>query len=88
MSNFTFIYPYWFLALAVLPAIWWLSKRQSKQGVFAPHIARVLAPESGKPSQNRSTYFGLWWLIGVIALAGPSFEKMNSPVLKKHRRAL
>ena len=27
MSNFTFIYPYWFLALVAVPAIWWLNKR-------------------------------------------------------------
>ncbi|TKE96991.1 VWA domain-containing protein, partial [Vibrio sp. F12] len=83
MSNFTFIYPYWFLALAVLPAIWWLSKRQSKQGLLASHIARYLAPESNKPSKNRSTYFGVWWLVGVIALAGPSFEKNEQPSFEK-----
>ncbi|MEZ9613632.1 VWA domain-containing protein, partial [Vibrio sp. 10N.286.45.C10] len=83
MSNFTFIYPYWFLALAVLPAIWWLSKRQSKQGLLASHIARYLAPESNKPSKNLSTYFGVWWLVGVIALAGPSFEKNEQPSFEK-----
>ncbi|MEZ9184223.1 VWA domain-containing protein, partial [Vibrio splendidus] len=83
MSNFTFIYPYWFLALAVLPAIWWLSKRQSKQGLLASHIARYLAPESSKPSKNRSTYFGIWWMVGVIALAGPSFEKNEQPSFEK-----
>ncbi|KAB0465654.1 VWA domain-containing protein [Vibrio kanaloae] len=83
MSNFTFIYPYWFLALAVLPAIWWLSKTQSKQGLLASHIARYLAPESSKPSKNRSTYFGIWWLVGVIALAGPSFEKNEQPSFEK-----
>ncbi|MFA0098028.1 VWA domain-containing protein, partial [Vibrio splendidus] len=83
MSNFTFIYPYWFLALAVLPAIWWLSKRQSKQGLLASHIARYLAPESSKPSKSRSTYFGVWWLVGVIALAGPSFEKNEQPSFEK-----
>ncbi|MEZ9952875.1 VWA domain-containing protein, partial [Vibrio splendidus] len=83
MSNFTFIYPYWFLALAVLPAIWWLSKRRSKQGLLASHIARYLAPESSKPSKNRSTYFGIWWLVGVIALAGPSFEKNEQPSFEK-----
>ncbi|OED82646.1 VWA domain-containing protein, partial [Vibrio splendidus] len=83
MSNFTFIYPYWFLALAVLPAIWWLSKRQSKQGLLASHIARYLAPESSKPSKNRGTYFGVWWLVGVIALAGPSFEKNEQPSFEK-----
>ncbi|MGF1824458.1 VWA domain-containing protein [Vibrio splendidus] len=83
MSNFTFIYPYWFLALAVLPAIWWLSKKQSKQGLLASHIARYLAPESSKPSKNCSTYFGIWWLVGVIALAGPSFEKNEQPSFEK-----
>ncbi|TKF73598.1 VWA domain-containing protein, partial [Vibrio sp. F13] len=83
MSNFTFIYPYWFLALAALPAIWWLSKTQSKQGLLASHIARYLAPESSKPSKNRSTYFGIWWLVGVIALAGPSFEKNEQPSFEK-----
>ncbi|WP_135454414.1 VWA domain-containing protein [Vibrio echinoideorum] len=83
MSNFTFIYPYWFLALAALPAIWWLSKRQSKQGLLASHIAHYLAPESSKPSKNRSTYFGIWWLVGVIALAGPSFEKNEQPSFEK-----
>ncbi|MEZ8273784.1 VWA domain-containing protein [Vibrio splendidus] len=83
MSNFTFICPYWFLALAVLPAIWWLSKRQSKQGLLASHIARYLAPESSRPSKNRSTYFGVWWLVGVIALAGPSFEKNEQPSFEK-----
>ncbi|PMN75761.1 VWA domain-containing protein [Vibrio sp. 10N.261.45.A6] len=83
MSNFTFIYPYWFLALAVLPAIWWHSKRQSKQGLLASHIARYLAPESNKPSKSRSTYFGVWWLVGVTALAGPSFEKNEQPSFEK-----
>ncbi len=83
MSNFTFIYPYWFLALGALPAIWWLSKKQSKQGLLASHIARYLAPESSRPSKNRSTYFGIWWLIGVIALAGPSFQNNEQPSFEK-----
>ncbi|PMK04066.1 hypothetical protein BCU09_05920, partial [Vibrio cyclitrophicus] len=83
MSNFTFIYPYWFLALVALPAIWWLSKKQSKQGLLASHIARYLAPESSKPSKNRSTYFGIWWMIGVIALAGPSFQNNEQPSFEK-----
>ncbi|TKF24921.1 VWA domain-containing protein, partial [Vibrio kanaloae] len=83
MSNFTFIYPYWFLALVAVPAIWWLSRKQSKQGLLASHIARYLAPESSKPSKNRSTYFGIWWLVGVIALAGPSFEKNEQPSFEK-----
>lgn len=88
MSNFTFIYPYWFLALVALPAIWWLSKKQSKQGLLASHIARYLAPESSKPSKNRSTYFGIWWMVGVVALAAPAFKTMNSRALKKRRREL
>lgn len=83
MSNFTFIYPYWFLALVVLPAIWWLSKKQSKQGLLASHIARYLAPESSKPSKNRSTYFGIWWMVGVVALAGPSFQNNEQPSFEK-----
>ncbi|NOH97141.1 VWA domain-containing protein [Vibrio sp. 99-70-13A1] len=83
MSNFEFLYPLWLIALAVIPLVFIFSHRTQERPLIAPHIAQYLSPSNSKPSRNKRKYFALWWAISVIALAGPSFQKVERPSFEK-----
>ena len=83
MSNFTFIYPAWLLALFALPVILMLSRRNQKQGLLAPHIAQYLDPAKATNSRSKLSLFSVWWIITIIALAGPSFSTSERPSFEK-----
>lgn len=83
MSNFTFIYPAWLLALFALPVIIILARRNHKQGLLAPHIAQYLDPAKVTNSRSKLSLFSVWWTITIIALAGPSFSTSERPSFEK-----
>ncbi|WP_295891434.1 VWA domain-containing protein [uncultured Vibrio sp.] len=80
MSNFTFLYPLWLLAL--LPAIAlivWLSKQTQHASLVAPHLAKAIGLESKQHKQGLTALIGISLVIAVIALAGPSFYSSERP---------
>lgn len=83
MSNFTFIYPAWLFALLALPVILMLVRRNRKQGLLAPHIAQYLDPTKTTSSRSKLSLFSVWWIITIIALAGPSFSTSERPSFEK-----
>lgn len=88
MADFHFIRPWWLLGL--LPLAWLLfqlfnsltSDNRWQQEVDAELLSHLLDGHSS--AQTRAPVFavGLLWLIAVIALAGPSWERLLTPVYK------
>ncbi|NVK55925.1 MAG: VWA domain-containing protein [Alteromonadaceae bacterium] len=85
-ADFHFLRPEWFYALVPLVLVLWFIKRwRSKatgwQGIVAGHLYQHLI--TGKQSATRSPFvpfLALAWLLGVIALAGPAWERIPQPV--------
>ncbi|MFV0449169.1 MAG: vWA domain-containing protein [Vibrio sp.] len=80
MSDFTLLAPLWLVALIPLAGIvFWLSKHKQSQGLIASHIASALGIENRHRSKTVVSLIALSWLVTVMALAGPSFEKQTRP---------
>ena len=88
IDQFHFLRPFWLLALLpiiALLALLWRSHYQSQQ--WHKHIAPQLLPallEGGLSRTNRTVFFAiaLSWLLGCLALAGPTWQKQPSPVVQ------
>ncbi|PSU46328.1 hypothetical protein C9J12_18790 [Photobacterium frigidiphilum] len=80
MANFTFLHPYWFFVLIPLGLILpWLKGKAHHSGLIAPHLAKHLGLERGKVKNTPFVILALGWLLSVLALAGPSWEKNTLP---------
>ncbi len=80
MSNFVFLYPEWLLGLMPVAALYlWLRIRKQNQTLIAPHLAKALGIEHSKQSVWLIRSALISWLLAVVALAGPSFEKTEHP---------
>ncbi|MEZ8824420.1 VWA domain-containing protein [Vibrio amylolyticus] len=81
MSSFTFLYPFWLLALVpTIGLIVWLSKNNQHASLVAPHLAKAIGLES-MPRRKGFIYFiGASLICAVIALSGPSFYSSERPV--------
>lgn len=85
-ADLHFLRPYWFIAL--LPAVLFLwqlyAKRKQKnfwQDKVDPHLlAHLLIGGMKKSSSSGLWLLTLVWLLAIIALAGPVWEKRLSPV--------
>ena len=85
-ADFHFLRPEWFYALIpLLVAVWfvkrWRAKATGWQGVIASHLYQHLI--TGKQQSVTSLFvpfLALTWLLGVIALAGPTWERIPQPV--------
>ncbi|WP_060999983.1 VWA domain-containing protein, partial [Photobacterium aquimaris] len=80
MADFTFMHPQWFAALIpliiVLP---WLKGKAQQSGLIAPHLAQKLGLTQQQPKRWPLALLALGWLIAVIAMAGPSWQKVKLP---------
>ncbi|MCD9510813.1 VWA domain-containing protein [Photobacterium phosphoreum] len=80
MADFTFMHPLWFAALIpliiVLP---WLKGKAQHSGLIAPHLAQKLGLTQQQPKRWPLGLLTLGWLIAVIAMAGPSWQKVKLP---------
>jgi Ca-activated chloride channel family protein len=85
LAELHFLRPWWLLAL--LPAallIWSLWRRRGDvawRRVIAPHLLpHLLAGDDGATGRLRPMHLlGVFWLLGVIALAGPSWQREQAP---------
>ncbi|MGC9491149.1 VWA domain-containing protein [Vibrio genomosp. F10] len=81
MSNFTFLYPFWLLAL--IPAailVGWLYKYSTTGSLIAPHLAKAIGLDAKPRKRNLIYLIALGLLSAIIALAGPSFYSAERPV--------
>lgn len=90
LANFHFLRPLWLLAaLPVLPAVWLLYRRLQSGKAWSSVIAEQLLPHllaggrGGDVKHWPLMVLLSGWLIAVIALAGPSWERLPQPVERR-----
>ena len=86
LGQFHFLRPAWMLLLIPAAFLVWLVYQRSDslrawRKVISPHLLEhLLIRESGETSRWRPVYMlGLAWLLGTLALAGPSWQMQDSP---------
>lgn len=85
MEDFHFIRPLWLLAITVLVMMILLLKRNrikqsGWQNLIPPHLAKVLVEGNNKTKSISLTLPFTIGLISIIAMAGPSWQKLPQPV--------
>ena len=87
MADFHFIRPFWLLSLIPLLLVWWgLVRRRDQvrrwQTMIEPHLLKhLLVGEQRKNLLRPINLLLILWLMTVIALAGPTWQKEPSPFL-------
>lgn len=80
MVSFTFLYPYWLIALIPLGLLLpWLAKKSRKQGLIAPHLAERLGLSNKAQTRIALPAIGTLWVLTILAMAGPSWQKSPLP---------
>jgi len=85
-TDLHFIRPGWLLALIPLAALLWAMLRRSGgasswQGLVDPHLLPHLLERGGGRARRLAPWLlGLGWLLLVLALAGPTWERLPQPV--------
>ena len=86
MSDFHFLRPMWFLALIpsvlILAALWYNHTRSSSwHAVFDRQLlAQLWIEPPGRLSRVPLVMLGVGWLLVIVALAGPAWERLPEPV--------
>ncbi|MEZ8141999.1 VWA domain-containing protein [Enterovibrio sp. FF113] len=85
MADFTFMHPTWLLALLPLAVLLpWVQGKAQKSGLIAPHLTALLSSNqtaNRKPKRWPVAVLASAWLMSVIALAGPSWQKTELPAV-------
>jgi Ca-activated chloride channel homolog len=85
LHQFHFLRPWWLLALAPLPLLCWLGARRDASVMalsrlvdasLLPHLLRGRAGNRQLPVW----LFALGWALCALALAGPSWSRINQPL--------
>ena len=85
MSDFHFLRPIWLLAVLPVIVLWWqIFRRQdplsAMRGVVDPHLLEHLfIGQSGKRWLRPVNLLLVLWLLSVLALAGPAWQREPSP---------
>ena len=88
LDEFRFLRPEWLAALPVVIgfAIWFARRRFGSgnwETIVSPALAPyVLSRSRGRQSDARWWLFGLAGVLGVVALAGPAWERIEQPVFR------
>ncbi|WP_325050543.1 vWA domain-containing protein [Pseudoalteromonas sp. T1lg75] len=85
MTEFIFLRPdlLWLLLLPGFYLIWRLvasKDEQQQQPLIAPHLAAQVMQEGAEQRQNNGLLNALLLALMVVAMAGPSFSKLELPV--------
>ncbi len=87
LANFHFMRPWWLLAIIPVLLLWWLlHHHRQEQSPWQQLIAQHLQPlmlvgEQLKRKPWAMPLLALCWVISVVALSGPSWQKLPQPVL-------
>lgn len=89
LAEFHFLRPLWFLALLPIAVLaLWLAKRQDDNSGWQQAIDAALLPHLINVAVTRQRK-RLWpliccaWITSVVALAGPSWQKLPQPVMQQ-----
>lgn len=89
-QDFHFLRPDWLIGLIPLAILYlvlrYLIKQQSGwQGVLAGHLTKhLLTGEYGKRHRPPLYLLAIAWIIGILSLAGPTWEQLPRPVFQLH----
>lgn len=88
LAQFHWLRPWWLLALIpALLLVILLWKRQSSaanwRAAIAPDLIDYLLESTQQTRSRWSSLLFVGWLLSIIALAGPTWEKLPQPVLQK-----
>ncbi len=88
MAELHFLRPLWFLALLPLPWVLWRLRPGRSASAWQKVVdAHLLEPLLEKSSAHRQIWpqllLGLGWVLAVIALAGPVWERLPQPVFTR-----
>ncbi|OEE65047.1 hypothetical protein A1OS_15160 [Enterovibrio norvegicus] len=85
MADFTFMYPQWlFAALPLALLLPWVKGKAQTSGLIAPHLSKLLSgnrADTGKQKHWPLVVLAIAWLLSVLALAGPSWQKNEMPAV-------
>lgn len=85
LQQFHFLRPWWLITLALLPLLVWLGARRNTAQLelsrlvdaeLLPHLLRGRADNRSLPLW----LFALGWALCAMALAGPSWNRINQPL--------
>lgn len=88
LSEFHFLYPYWFLLLPVLALfLWWLSRIKANGAIWnefidGPLKSFVLTQDVGTSNRFFLGSLLIAGLLAITALAGPSWDKHTVPAFQ------
>ena len=86
-DAFILLRPHWLWLIPAAYVVYWLTKKLLQQDVFwnqqlSPQIAKILLVQKGKAKHWPAWVLALFWVLSCIALAGPSWNKIELPVAK------
>lgn len=85
IQNFHFLRPWWLLAVLPAAALWWSDfrhhdSRQLWQQWVEPVLLDALLRREGRRKKLQPIHMlGCLWLVAVLALAGPAWQRVPSP---------
>lgn len=80
MADFQFLHPNWlFAAIPALLLTIWLFAKPKTSSLIANHLSQQLGLDEKKSHRSLASMVLIGWLISVLALAGPSFQKQSVP---------
>lgn len=88
IAEFHFLRPWWFLALIPLALLLFRfyknlnNKSQWQDEVDPQLLSHLLDGQTSSVTHWAFIYIGLLWLLAVIALAGPSWDRLLTPVYR------
>ena len=94
MSEFHFLYPWWFLLLLPLATILWRMWRYNDQKtawgkICDPHLLSYLLISTGTSKKiSLLAALTIVWVITTIALAGPTWSRIEVPVYRAQAAAV
>lgn len=88
LAELQLLRPGWLLALLPLAALWlWGLRRQRRQARWSdavdPHLLPWLLADAGRSARLPWLLLAGAWLLAVLALAGPSWERVEQPAVQR-----
>ena len=84
LQQFHFLRPLWLLLLPVVAAVWWYWRQADDplagwRKQMDPELVKALAVREGAGGDLKSRLLLVGWVLGVLALAGPTWKPEPSP---------
>lgn len=86
-ANFHFLRPWWLLAVAAVPLLWFtLARRGADAGTWraavdAHLLPHLLAPEDDAAGVRSPRWIiAIGWILACLSLAGPAWERLPQPL--------